>query len=257
MRFEGKTAIVTGSSGIGLGVAIKLASEGARVQLWGIDDVFNDLARRALVGTNADVVKVDVSEEAQVECAAAAARDASGHIHILINAAGIQTYGDIETTDSAHWDRVMAINLRACFLTSRHAYSAMKAAGGGAITHVASVQGHLNQNQVLAYATSKGAQHALTRAMAVDCARHKIRVNSVSPGSIRTPLLEFSAAELAHGGKTIDDMIAEFGRNHPIGRVGTVEEVAELVAFLSSDAAAFCTGGDYPIDGGLGAVLGV
>ena len=98
---------------------------------------------------------------------------------------------------------------------------------------------------------------ALARAMAVDCAKHKIRANSVSPGSIRTPLLEYSAAELARDGKSIDDMIATFGEEHPVGRVGTAEEVGELVAFLSSDAAAFITGADYLIDGGLHALLNV
>ncbi len=257
MRFTGKTAVVTGSSGIGLGVALKLGAEGARVHLWGIDDAANAAAATALAGLDAVVTKVDVADEAQVQRAMAAAPDGNGHIHILVNAAGIQSYGDLESTDSAHWDRVMGINLRACFLTSHHAYPAMKQAGGGAITHIASVQGYHNQYGVLAYATSKGAQQALTRAMAVDCARHKVRVNSVSPGSIRTPLLEFSASELARDGKSIDDMIAAFGASHPIGRVGTTADVAELVAFLSSDAAAFCTGADYLVDGGLHAVLDV
>ena len=114
-----------------------------------------------------------------------------------------------------------------------------------------------NQNRVLAYATTKGAVHALTRAMAVDCAADSIRVNSISPGSIRTPLLEFSASQLATGGKSIDDMIAEFGKSHPIGRVGTPAETSAVIAFLCSDAAAFVTGADLKVDGGLTAQLGV
>jgi NAD(P)-dependent dehydrogenase (short-subunit alcohol dehydrogenase family) len=257
MRFSGRTAVVTGSSGIGLGVAEKLAAEGARVHLWGIDEAANAKARQHLAGRDAVVSRVDVSLEADVMAAAAKAPDSAGHVHILVNCAGIQTYGDIESTDSAHWDRVMAINLRSCFLTSRHLYPAMRRAGGGAITHIASVQGYSNQVGVLAYAVSKAAQQALARAMAVDCAKHGIRVNSVSPGSVRTPLLEFSAAELARDGKSIDDMIAEFGKEHPVGRVGTPEEIAELVAFLSSDAAQFITGADMLIDGGLHALLNV
>ena len=114
----------------------------------------------------------------------------------------------------------MDVNLRACFLTARHLYPAMKRAGGGAIVHVSSVQGFANQYGVLAYATAKGAVHALTRAMAVDCAKHGVRVNSVSPGSIRTPLLEFGAAQLAKDGQTMEDVIASFGAGHPVGRVG-------------------------------------
>lgn len=257
MRFTGKTAVVTGSSGIGLGVAKKLAAEGARLRLWGIDEAANATARTALAGFDALVSRVDVADEAQVVAAMREAVDSEGRIHILVNAAGIQTYGDLASTDSAHWDRVMNINLRSCFLTSHHAYPAMLKAGGGAITHVASVQGYSNQVGVLAYATSKAAQQALARAMAVDCAKHKIRVNSVSPGSIRTPLLEYSASELVRDGKSIDDMIEEFGKEHPVGRVGTAEEVGDLVAFLSSDEAAFITGADYLIDGGLHALLNV
>ena len=133
----------------------------------------------------------------------------------------------------------------------------MKSRGSGAIVHVSSVQGFSNQNNVLAYATTKGAIHAMTRAMAVDCAKDNVRVNSVSPGSIRTPLLEFAAQEVAGVGSPIENTIAEFGKGHPLGRVGTIEETSELIAFLASDRAGFCTGGDYLIDGGLTAHLGV
>ena len=133
----------------------------------------------------------------------------------------------------------------------------MKASGAASIVHVASVQGHANQNRVLAYATTKGAIHALTRAMAVDCAADGIRVNSISPGSVRTPLLAFSARELATDGKTVDDMIAEFGASYPIGRVGTPAETSAMIACLCSGAAGFVTGGDMLIDGGLTAQLGV
>ena len=178
-------------------------------------------------------------------------------LHALVNAAGIQTYGTAEDTTPAEWDRTMAVNLRSCYLTSHLMYPLLKAADGASVVHVSSVQGHNNQNRVLAYATTKGAVHALTRAMAVDCAADAIRVNSISPGSIRTPLLEFSASQLATGGKSIDDMIAEFGKSHPIGRVGTPAETSAVIAFLCSDAAAFVTGADLKVDGGLTAQLGV
>ena len=121
---------------------------------------------------------------------------------------GIQTYGSAEDTTPAEWDRTMAVNLRSCYLTSHFMYplaeSRRRCLGGSCLVGA----GHNNQNRVLAYATTKGAVHALTRAMAMDCAADSIRVNSISPGSIRTPLLEFSASQLATGGKSIDDMIA-------------------------------------------------
>lgn len=255
--FAGKIALVTGSSGIGLGAALRLAKGGAKVFVCGIDDAHNRAAEDAASGLDVTIAKVDVSDEAQVSSWITPIGEAEGGIDILVNAAAIQTYGDLTSTDSAHWDRVMAINLRSCFLTSHHAFPFMKGRGGGAIVHVSSVQGHANQYGVLAYATTKGAIHAMTRAMALDCAKEKVRVNSVSPGSIRTPLLEFAAQEVVGPGNDIEPAIAEFGAAHPIGRVGTVEETSELIAFLASERSGFCTGGDYLVDGGLTAFIGV
>lgn len=254
--FAGKVALVTGSSGIGLGAALRLAKGGAKVFVCGIDNAHNREAENSASGLDMTITKVDVSDEAQVSNWITPIGDAEGGIDILVNAAAIQTYGDISSTDSAHWDKAMSINLRSCFLTSHHAYPFMKSRGGS-IVHVSSVQGHANQNGVLAYATTKGAIHAMTRAMAVDCAKDKVRVNSVSPGSVRTPLLEFAAQEVAGPGNDIEPTIAEFGAAHPIGRVGTVDETSELIAFLASDRSGFCTGGDYLVDGGLSAHLGV
>jgi NAD(P)-dependent dehydrogenase (short-subunit alcohol dehydrogenase family) len=256
-RFEGRVAVVTGSSGIGLGTARRLAREGARVALWGNDPARNAVAEAACDGLAVSVSTVDVTDAAAVGAAVAALDAGAGRIDALVNAAGLQTYGDLEATDGALWDRTLDVNLRALFLTSRAIFPVMKRGGGGSIVQVSSVQGHVNQRGVLAYATAKGAVHAMTRAMAVDCAAAGVRVNSVSPGSIRTPLLEFAAQEAAREGQSIDEVIAGFGAAHPLGRVGTVEEVAALIAFLASDEAGFCTGGDYLIDGGLSAALGV
>ena len=255
--FEGKVALITGSSGIGLASGLRIARGGGRVHLCGIDDALNQAANAAGIGLNVQVHKVDVSDEEQVSNVIQAIVDEDGGLDIVVNAAAIQTYGDIESTDSAHWDKVMNVNLRSCFLTSHHAVPHMKKRGGGAIVHLASVQGHANQYGVLAYATSKGAIHALTRAMAVDCAKDNIRINSDSPGSIHTPLLEISARHFLKDGETVEDAIEGFGDGHPIGRVGTPEEVAELIAFLCSDKSGFCTAGDYAVDGGLRAISGV
>ena len=259
MDFTGRTAAVTGTSGIGLDAGLHLARLGARVFLAGIDAELNRKAEGLAKneGLSVSLHHVDVGDEDSVRNWTSDIMAETDCLHALVNAAGIQTYGSAEDTTPAEWDRTMAVNLRSCYLTSHLMYPLLKAADGASVVHVSSVQGHNNQNRVLAYATTKGAVHALTRAMAVDCAADSIRVNSISPGSIQTPLLEFSASQLATGGKSIDDMIAEFGKSHPIGRVGTPAETSAVIAFLCSDAAAFVTGADLKVDGGLTAQLGV
>ena len=257
--FTGKVAAVTGTSGIGLDAALHLARLGARVFLAGIDTDLNHQAADMAAGEGLSVslTHVDVADEVSVRAWSHEIASETDHLHALVNAAAIQSYGSVEDTTPEMWDQTIAVNLRSCYLTSHCLYSLMKASGAASIVHVASVQGHANQNRVLAYATTKGAIHALTRAMAVDCAADGIRVNSISPGSVRTPLLEFSARELATNGKTVDDMIAEFGAAHPIGRVGIPAETSAMITYLCSDAAGFVTGGDMLIDGGLTAQLGV
>lgn len=255
-RFAGKVALVTGSSGMGLASALRLAAEGARVHLCGIDEQLNEEARRRAEGLDLTVSRVDLARDAEVEAWVKGAGEAGG-LDLLVNAAGVQTYGDLDTTTPADWDRAMAVNLRAMFVTSHFAWPYLKARGRGAILHISSVQGFQNQNNVLAYATSKGAVHAMTRAMAVDCAKHGVRVLSISPGSIRTPLLEYGAAQIAGPGGDAEEVIRSFGRAHPIGRIGEAEEVAALVAFLCSEEAGFLTGADIRIDGGLTAHIGV
>lgn len=255
-RFSGRVALVTGSSGMGLASALRLASEGARVHLCGLDGHLNDEARSRAGSLPVTVSRVDLADDAQVEAWVRAAGEAEG-IDLLVNAAGVQTYGDLGTTTPAEWDRSLAVNLRAMFVTSHFAWPYLKARGRGAIVHVSSVQGFRSQGNVLAYATSKGAVHAMTRAMAVDCAPHGVRVLSISPGSVRTPLLEYGAARIAGPEGDPEEVIQGFGRAHPIGRIGTPEEVAALVAFLCSDEAGFLTGADILIDGGLAARLGI
>ena len=255
-RFHGQTALVTGSSGMGLATALRLAAEGAKVHLCGIDERLNDEARKTAGDLPVEVARVDITRDDEVEAWVRSAAEADGIDH-LVNAAGIQTYGDLDTTTIADWDRVMSVNLRAFFTTSYFAWPYLKAKGKGAIVHISSVQGFTNQKNVLGYATTKGAVHAMTRAMAVDCAKHGVRVVSVSPGSIRTPLLEYGAAEIAGPGGNPEEVIAMFGRGHPIGRIGTADEVAGLIAWICSDEGAFVTGADLRIDGGLTAQLGV
>jgi NAD(P)-dependent dehydrogenase (short-subunit alcohol dehydrogenase family) len=132
----------------------------------------------------------------------------------------------------------------------------MRKRGGGAIVNVSSVQAFASQKSVAAYTASKGAINALTRAMALDHAEDKIRVVVVCPGSVDTPMLRY-AADIWKGDQSSDEMVEAWGKMHPIGRVGTPEDVAELIAFLASDRASFITGGEYKVDGGLLSAIAV
>lgn len=252
-----RIAVVTGSAGIGLGVAERLLSDGFGVVLCGIDEADNAAARERTDGMPIEVVRLDVSHEAEVEVLALKLAEKVSGLDALVNCAGIQPYGTIETTNPADWQRVIGVNLTGYYHMAHFLYPLLKTRQTASIVNIASVQGHQNQNNVMGYATSKGAIHALTRAMAVDCAKDNIRVNSISPGSIRTPLLEFAARELTLPGGNPEKTLDEFGAAHAIGRIGTVEEIGALVAYLVGPESGFCIGGDFLIDGGLKAKLGV
>lgn len=252
-----RLAVVSGSAGIGLAVAERLLEDGFGVLVCGIDPADNAIARERNAGRPLEVAEIDVSDEAAVSALAGRLGGRIGGLDALVNCAGIQPYGTVETTTPAAWNRTIAVNLTGYFLLAHFLYPLLKARGTASIVNIASIQGHQNQNNVLAYATSKGAIHAFTRAMAVDAARDNIRVNSISPGSIRTPLLEFAARELTPPGGDPEETLLGFGRAHAIGRVGRPAEIAAMVSFLVGPESGFCVGGDFPVDGGLGAQLGV
>jgi meso-butanediol dehydrogenase/(S,S)-butanediol dehydrogenase/diacetyl reductase len=179
-----------------------------------------------------------------------------GGLDVIVNAAAIHPFGTAVETDLATWNRCMMVNVGSIYLLAHLGIPEMRKRGGGSIINLASVQGYACQRGVVAYATSKGAIHSLTRALALDHAADNIRVNSISPGSIRTPMLARSAAHFAPG-MPAEEVFERFGAAHPLKRIGTPEEVADLAAFLASDKAGFCTGGDYLVDGGLLAGIGV
>lgn len=256
-EFEGKVAIVTGgATGIGLGSAQVLADGGAQVVLFGPDEPALIAAVSKLGKAAASYVVGDVSRSADTERLVATAVSRHGGIDIVVNSAAIQPYGTVETMSETEWDRTLGINLKGAYLVSHFAVPQMRKRGGGAIVNIASVQGIANQTNVAAYVASKGGLLALTRAMALDHAKDKIRVNSVCPGSIDTPMLRFAASENL-AGRTEDEVVNSWGSAHPIGRIGLPEDVGNMVAFLCSERAAFCTGGEYKVDGGLLAKLGV
>lgn len=254
-----RIAIVTGGgSGIGLAAARALAREGATAVLFGPDREMLSSALKTLqsAGLRAHSIVGDVSSSNSVRALIEDTCSRFKRLDIIVNSAAVQPYGTVETISETDWDRVMAINLKGIYLTAHFGIPLMKANGGGAIVNVASVQGIACQTNVAAYVASKGAVLALTRAMALDHAHDGIRVNAVCPGSIDTPMLRFAAAE-NKGARTEEALIEEWGRAHPLGRVGKPEEVGAMIAFLCGPGSAFCTGAEFKVDGGLTAKLGV
>jgi len=257
-EFEGRVAIVTGTTGIGRAIAWRLASGGCSVVACGIDSAANEELRRAAetAGLKLVVEQCDVSQPAQVEALVSAAVARFGGLDMLVSAAAIHPFGTAVETEPETWNHCMMVNVGGAYLLAHFGIPEIKKRGGGAILNISSVQGRACQKGVAAYATSKGALHSLTRALALDHAADHIRVNSISPGSIRTPMLARSAAHFGSD-LSVETVFQRFGEAHPLKRIGEPEEVAELAAFLLSDKAGFCTGGDYLIDGGLLAGIGV
>jgi NAD(P)-dependent dehydrogenase (short-subunit alcohol dehydrogenase family) len=257
-EFEGKAALVTGTTGIGRAIALRLAEGGARVLAGGIDDAANrELsgdAQRGGLAVRAE--HTDVSDPQSVARLVESAVRHLGGIDILVCAAAVHPFGTVLETEPETWNRCMAVNVGGVYLLARAVIPEMRRRGGGAIVNLASVQGYACQAGVAAYVASKGAIHSFTRALALEHAADRIRVNSVSPGSVNTPMLARSAEHFSPGAP-VEVTFSRFGAAHPLGRIATPEEVAEVAAFLASEKAAFCTGSDFVVDGGLLAGLGV
>lgn len=247
-HLQGKVAIVTGAaSGIGLATARLLASRGARVVLADIDA---EAGQAALSGTpgegNAVFQQADLSSAADVERLMRATVEELGRLDVIVNNAGVQRSGAVTELAEETWDLLLGVNPKTCFLAAKYGVPHLRRAGGGAIVNVSSIAGLRGGPGQTAYSASKGAIVAFSRALSVELAPDRIRVNCVCPGWVDTP---FNAPAIAFmGGRQAQQALID--RSVPLQRQGTPEEIAATVAFLASDEAAYMTGQAVVVDGG-------
>lgn len=235
----GRVAAVTGGArGIGRSTALLLRERGAKVVVSDLSKTVNGLA-------SDDVATIvgDVSDEGVARRTMETAAGRFGGLDILVNNAGRTLNKPVTETSVGEFDGIMRTNARGNFVQAREAFRAMEANGGGSIVSVASVSSVVAFETQTAYAASKGAIAQITRVLAIEGGKKNIRANAVLPGVIDTDIME----GVVENGR---EMLAGFGEAHPIGRIGRPEEVAEVIAFLGSDAAGFVTGALVAVDGG-------
>ena len=242
----GKVAVVTGGcGGIGTAVCARFAAEGASVYATGITEPAGELP------SGVTFHRHDVTcEESAVELLARVGRD-HGRLHVLVNAAGIEIEKAVEETSLSEWNHIFAVNVTGTFLTSKHALPLMRRAGGGSIINFGSYDGFIADPNLAAYCATKGAVHALTRAMACDHGPDNIRVNAICPGYVDTPMLQ-SFFDSMGARESLEN---EARRVHPLRRYGTPEDMANLVNWLAGDEARYASGQLGVLDGGLSAQI--
>lgn len=247
-RLEGKVAFVTGgASGMGAAAARLFAGEGARVVIADVaDDTGAGVASE--IGDAATFVHLDVSDEDQWAQAMAAAKERFGPPTVLFNNAGVLKFSPLAQTTVEDYLQVVRVNQLGVFLGMRAAIEPMTAAGGGSIVNVSSIEGLTGGPGLTAYAASKFAVRGMTKVAAVELGQLGIRVNSIHPGAIDTPMTRQVGIE------TID-MNRFFGKVVPLKRAGLPEDVARLALFLASDDSSYCTGAEFVIDGGATAYV--
>ena len=245
-RLAGKVALISGGArGQGAAETRLFIQEGASVVF---GDVLDDEGKKVeaeirAAGGQATYVHLDVTREADWRAAVATAVERYGKLTVLVNNAGILLRARIEDTSEADWDRIMAVNVKGVFLGTKCAIPAMRKAGGGSIVNISSTAGLVGSPQgTAAYTATKGAVRLFTKSTAIQHARDNIRANSVHPGPIATDMIADTMANAEHWKERL--------RRLPMGRVGTVDEVAYGVLYLASDEASYVTGSELVIDGG-------
>jgi len=238
---EGKAAIVTGAAG-GIGGAIAKAFKDAGAQVACVDLSVDKIGRDYLP------IRCDVSSEPETKAAVATIAKTFGGIHVLVNAAAMRDpTATVTELDLAAWNKVFAVNVAGAYLMSRWAIPHMVKAGGGSIIHIASQLGTVGTAGRVAYCSTKGALITMAKAMAVDHAPQKIRVNTLSPGAVETERMPLRFGTMKKARQVM-------GPKHLLGRLGMPEEIAAAALFLASDASSFMTGSNLLVDGGYNAV---
>lgn len=250
-RLTGKTAIVTGGAvGIGRACAQRMAEEGAKVAIFDVLEPEGAALAAELTARGHEVAfwAVDVTDEAAMKAAIDAAAARFGGLHVMVNNAGIS--GSPKPTDQvseAEWDRVQAVNVKGVFFGTKHAIPHLRAAGRGAVINLSSIAGLVGVGGMPAYHASKGAVRLMTKTDAITYAPEKIRVNSIHPAYIWTPMVE---SHLRATAADLEAAKAAAGAAHPLGHMGDPDDIAWAVVWLASEEAKFVTGTEIVIDGG-------
>lgn len=249
-RLDGKVCVVTGGAmGIGAATAVRLAQEGAVVIVADLRKADADAVAQRIqaAGGKAEGAACNVAKEDEVKKLFADVARRHGRLDVLVNNAGIGgPVGPIDDITLEGWHNLMDVNLTGVFLCTREALPIMRSHKSGSIINLSSIYGLVGSADVAPYHASKGAVRLFTKATALQAAKDGIRVNSVHPGFIKTPMVE----GFAKASGNADAIMAALTALHPLGRLGTAEEVAATITFLASDDASFMTGSELVVDGG-------
>jgi NAD(P)-dependent dehydrogenase (short-subunit alcohol dehydrogenase family) len=260
-RLAGKTALVVGAGSIGPGwgngkaAAVLFAREGARVLCADL----NEAAARETAeiirseGGEAEALQADASKADDVVRMVAACLDSFGRIDVLDNNVGIAEVGGVVDLSEETWDKVLAVNLKSCFLTMKHVIPVLERQGGGSIVNISSIASIRYTGVPYAtYYATKAAMNHLTRTTAAQYAAKKIRVNAVLPGLMKTPMVEASASlAQSYGGGDVEAMWRARDAQVPMGHMGDAWDVAHAALFLASDESRYVTGIEHLVDGGI------